>query len=166
MNKLIIRVSVVLFISGLISCGFHLRGDFKLPAQMETTYIKAVDKNTELVRVLKRALKTSNIKIVDTQQQAQAVLNISNEKQERRILSVDTQGRAREYEINYQISFSVGTDENSFLIAEQTINLQRDYLFDAEDVLAKSREQETLLKDMQQDMVRLIMSRLQAAAGK
>lgn len=133
---------------------------------METTYIKAVDKNTELVRVLKRALKTSNIKIVDTQQQAQAVLNISNEKQERRILSVDTQGRAREYEINYQISFSVGTDENSFLIAEQTINLQRDYLFDAEDVLAKSREQETLLKDMQQDMVRLIMSRLQAAAGK
>jgi len=115
---------------------------------MANTYINAADKNSELVRVLKRTLKTSNINIVDTQQQAQAVLNISNEKQERRILSVDTQGRAREYEINYQISFNVSSAENDFSIAEQTINLQRDFLFDAEDVLAKSREQDTLVKDM------------------
>jgi LPS-assembly lipoprotein len=150
----------------LSSCGFHLRGDYKLPPQMANTYIKATDNNSQLIRVLKRLLKTSNINVVKVEQQAQAILNISDEKQEKRVLSVDTQGRAREYELNYQINFNVSTDKNNFLIEEQTIKLQRDFLFDTEDVLGKGREEDTLIKDMQQDMVRLIMSRLQAAAGK
>ena len=85
---------------------------------MANTYLKAADENSFFIRVLKRALKTSSINIVKTEQQAQAVLSVSNELHEKRVLSVDSQGRALEYEINYQISFNVSADENNFSIEE------------------------------------------------
>ena len=150
----------------LTSCGFHLRGAYRLPFQMENTFIKTADENSELIRVLKRTLKASNINVVKTEQQAQAVLRVFNEQQSKRVISVDTQGRAQEYALNYQVSFDVAATDLEFLIKEQTIKLQRDFLFDTEDVLGKGREEATLIKDMQQDVVRLIMLRLQAASNK
>ena len=135
-----------------------------MPSQMIDTYINAADKNSELVHALKRALMASNVNVVGNQSESKSVLNIINEQQKKRVLSVDTQGRAREYEINYQLSFNMSFDESAFSIEQQTIKSRKIFLFDTEDVLGKSREQATLLKDMQQDMVRLIMLRLQAAA--
>ena len=143
-----------------------MRGAYQLPQAMDVSFIQADNSNSELVRALKRTLKASDIKLAETRRQASAVIFITTELQEKRVLSVDAQGRAREYTISYQISFNVSSDNSDFLIAEQNIKLQRDFLFDTEDVLGKSREQETLVKDMQQDMVRLIMLRLQAAADK
>jgi LPS-assembly lipoprotein len=150
----------------LSSCGFQLRGSYQLPVQMANTLVIADNKNSELVRALKRALTANRINIVDTRQQAQAVLTISAEQQKKRVLSVDAQGRVREYEVNYQLSFEVSSDQGDFSISRQTIKLQREFLFDTENVLGKSREQAALVKDMQQDMVRLIMLRLQATTAK
>jgi len=157
---------ICLALFSISSCGFHLRGAYQLPQAMDVSFIQADNSNSELVRALKRTLKASDIKLAETRQQASAVIFITTELQEKRVLSVDAQGRAREYEISYQISFNVSSDNSDFSIAEQKIKLQRGFLFDTEDVLGKSREQETLVKDMQQDMVRLIMLRLQAAADK
>ena len=150
----------------LTSCGFHLKGAYRLPSQMENTFIKTTDENSELIRVLKRTLKASNINVVKTEQKARAVLSVFNEQQSKRVISVDTQGRAQEYELNYQISFDVVAKDSSFLIKEQTIKLQKDFLFDTEDVLGKGREEATLVNDMQQDIVRLIMLRLQAISKR
>lgn len=152
----------ILIVCLVTACGFHLRGDYQLSPQMSNTFIKMSNQNSELFRSLKRTLQASDINVVETPQQAQAVLSIVDEKQEKRVLSVDSQGRAREYEINYQIRFSVTLADDAVLVDEQLIQLQRDFLFDTEDVLGKSREQDTLIKDMQHDMVRLIMLRLQA----
>jgi LPS-assembly lipoprotein len=152
-----------LIVFALTSCGFHLRGAYRLPTQMAVVFLKAEDNNGEVVRILKRTLKASNINIVETKEESQAVLSLSQRKQSKRVISVDTQGRVLEYELNYQINFSVKAIDSDFEINEQTIKLQRDFLFDAEDVLGKGREEATLIKDMQQDIVRLIMLRLQAA---
>lgn len=164
--KLMSLTLSLVIVFALTSCGFHLRGAYRLPSQMASTFIKTDDKNSELIRVLKRALKSSNINVVAEKQQAQAVLSIFNAQQSKRVISVDARGRAQEYELNYQISFDVTVIDADFLIKEQTIKLQRDFLFDTEDVLGKGREQATLIKDMQTDIVRLIMLRLQAASIK
>ena len=156
----------LVIVSMLSACGFHLRGDYQLPPQMTNTYIKTANKNSELFRALKRMLKASDIHIVESPQQAQAILTLDDEKQSKRVLSVDEKGRAREYEINYQVRFGVTTDMNDFLIPQQTIQMQGDFLFDTEDVLGKGREEATLIKDMQHDVVRLIMLRIQSATKK
>ena len=158
----------------LASCGYHLRGAYKLPPQMATTVIRSDNMNGELVRSLRRGLETGGINVVseanpadsDTVKQSEVtVLRIFKEKQSKRVLSVDINGRVREFELYYKISLEL-TGEDGFFVPEQTLELSRDFLFDPEDVLGKSDEEADLLRDMQRDMVRLVMLRLQAVAQK
>lgn len=144
----------------LVGCGFHLRGAYPLPTSMSATYIKASNQNSELVQHLKRTLKASDIELVDNEQQATGILDIGAEKQDKRVLSVDSKGRAREYELQYEINFELRSAQGQLVVERQTLKLARDFLFDTEDVLGKGREEATLIRDMQQDMVRLMLLRL------
>ena len=146
----------------LTSCGFQLRGAYQLPAVMQTTFIESVQSNSELVRALKRSLKTSDIILLDEPSPEAAILTLGSEEKSKRTVSVDAQGRAREYTLIYSVSFSVKAVEADFEMLEQTIRIERDFLFDTEDVLGKSREESQLYKEMQQDIVRLILLRLQS----
>ena len=148
----------------LSACGFHLRGAYVLPEVMQTTFVDAADDSSQLVRSLKRTLRANDIQLMDSAEQARAVLKLSGEKRSKRVISVDSRGRAREYALSYEISFEAAARDSDWKMERQTIRLQRDFLFDTEDVLGKGREEATLVDDMQQDTVRLIMLRLQAAA--
>lgn len=153
-------VILFLLLSFQFSCGFHLRGAYPLPESMSATYIKASNQNSELVRHLKRTLNASDIELVNSEQQASGILHIDTEKQSKRVLSVDSRGRAREYELSYEISFELRSLQGKVEIEKQSLKLVRDFLFDTEDVLGKGREETDLVRDMQQDMVRLMMLRL------
>ena len=154
---LVMLGSVFLFLDG---CGFHLRGAYPLPESMSATYIKASNQNSELVRHLKRTLKASDIELVDNEKQATSILDIGAEKQSKRVVSVDSRGRAREYELRYEINFELRSAERQVELERQVLTLVRDFLFDTEDVLGKGREEAILVRDMQQDIVRLMMLRL------
>ncbi|MFW2373458.1 MAG: LPS assembly lipoprotein LptE [Gammaproteobacteria bacterium] len=143
-----------------VSCGFHLRGAYVLPESMSSTYVKASQQNSELVRHLKRTLKASDIALVESELQATAILDIGGEKQDKRVLSVDSKGLAREYALSYEINFELRSAQGQLELERQTLKLTRDFLFDTEDVLGKGREEAILVRDMQQDMVRLMMLRL------
>lgn len=160
--KTVTSLLFVFFI--LTSCGFHLRGAYKLPSDMKVTYVESANDASALIRTLKRSLKSSGITLTENKSEALAVLKIYNEEQTKRVLSVDSQGRAQEYELSYAIKFAVSANDSDFEIAEQSLNIQRDFLFDTEDVLGKGREEDTLIKDMQVDIVRLLMLRLQSQA--
>lgn len=157
-------VYLALCLSGamlLASCGFHLRGDYQLPEAMSSVYLTGA--NTELLRDLQRALQSSGAIIVTQASDATAVLKVLKETNEQRVLSLDKNGRAREYELHYRVIYSVQGQGNDFNIDERTVDLTRDYVFDSEAVLGNSREQATLVRDMQRDAVRLILLQLQAS---
>ena len=159
----VLPVLLVLFITG---CGFHLRGAYQLPEPMAKTYVQASNQNSELIRSLKRSLKANNILLVENIRQATAILTVTSEAQNKRILSVDSRGRAREYELSYGISFNLQDTTSTIIVAQQSLKLTREFLFDTEDILGKGREESTLIKDMQQDMVRLILLRLQSVSNE
>ncbi|MDH5471526.1 MAG: LPS assembly lipoprotein LptE [Gammaproteobacteria bacterium] len=160
-NIILRQALLALLVISMTACGFHLRGAYQLPDAMAKTYVQAANQNSELIRSLKRSLKANNILVVENTSDATAVLKITSESQNKRVLSVDSKGRAREYELSYAVGFHVQTGNADFSMAEQELKLEREFLFDTEDVLGKGREESTLIKDMQQDMVRLILLRLQ-----
>ncbi|MCK4709440.1 MAG: hypothetical protein KAU21_12550, partial [Gammaproteobacteria bacterium] len=98
---------------------------------------------------------------------ARATINIENEITTQRVVSVDSQGRASEYELKLEIVFSVSVvdekEHTSFSIKNKKLELIRDYVYDNEAVLGKSREKTVLIRDMQRDASRLIMLQIQAA---
>jgi len=159
------KLSLVLLVSVLLSsCGFHLRGAYQLPEVMQATFIETPQKNSNLIRTLKRSLKASDIALIDNRSAATAVLKVGNSLKNKRIVSVDSQGRAREYTLIYTLKFSLAATHGEFEMPEQTISISRDFLFDTEDVLGKSKEESQLYEEMEQDIVRLILLRLQSKA--
>jgi len=154
---------LLLCISFLSACGFKLRGAYQLPAAMQTTYISS-QVSADFLRSLKLALKASKIKLLDEPADDIAVLKLFRESKTKRTVSVDSKGRAREYTLTYAISFTLNNQDQAFAIEEQTLSIERDFLFDPEDVLGNSRGEAQLYDEMQQDLVRLILLRLQSKA--
>jgi len=153
----------VLLLSG---CGFKLRGAYQLPEAMQTTWVEAAQPKSDFIRSLKRGLKSSGVRLVDDMSDNAAVLKIFSEKKSKRIISLDANGRAREYTLIYAVSFSVKALILEFEMPEQTVQIDRDFVFDTEDVLGNSREEAKLYQEMEQDIVRLILLRLQSGAAK
>ncbi len=145
----------------LSSCGFQLRGAYQLPQAMQLTYVKA-GSESDFVSALKRQLKASKITLVDVASDQAATLIIHKEQKQKRTVSVDSRGRAREYTLTYQVDFEVKHPSVEFSIEQQSVKIDRDFLFDTEDVLGKSKGINELYESMQQDVIRLLLLRLQS----
>ncbi|MEA3413601.1 MAG: hypothetical protein U9R74_19020, partial [Pseudomonadota bacterium] len=74
-------------------------------------------------------------------------------------------GRALEYEFFVVVVFSVQGPDKKPLLAQQTVSVTRDFIFDENEVLGKAAEAQTILKDMEADAARLMMLRMQAMAS-
>jgi outer membrane lipopolysaccharide assembly protein LptE/RlpB len=77
---------------------------------------------------------------------------------------VDTAGKVLEYETQQTIRFSVVTHENLLLVEEQEVSMAKDYIFSSSNVLSTEREDKTLRKTLQRNLVNLAMLHIAAAA--
>ena len=80
------------------------------------------------------------------------------------MLSVNTSGKVLEYDILQTITFSVVTAGSETLVPEQSLSLNRDYIFSSTDVLGKQREDKVVRANLQSNIVNLAMLRIAAAA--
>jgi LPS-assembly lipoprotein len=163
-------MSAVLLLAGMAAlsagCGFHLRGSASLPTSMAVTYIKSYDPFSTLVDDFSAALKIHDVRLTQERSEATAVLNILGNSIETRVLSVNTAGKVLEYEILQTIRFSVVTAGNEMLVPEQTVTMNRDYIFSSTDVLGSRREDKVVRANLQSNVVNLAMLRIAAAARR
>ena len=154
----------------LSACGFHLRGAFQLPDEMSLVYLSAQNRNSELLQDIQRTLKTNGSIVVGDATKAKASLKIKSEKQTQRVISVNSHGLASEYELKFEVIYSLnivsGSELTAVRIKDRKITLIRDYLYDSSAVLSSGREKSVLIRDMQRDASRLIMLQIQAAYRK
>ena len=148
----------------LASCGFQLRGTAPLP--FTSLYIQA-PVTSQLAVQLKRAVRaTSDTRVTETPEEAQVVLQITNELTEKKILSLSGGGRVSEYLLLYRVSFRLTDSKNREHIPASEILLRRDYSFNDEQALAKEHEERLLYRHMRDDAVQQLVRRLQAAQLK
>lgn len=151
--------------SFIVSCGFHLRGNQDLSLVLPEVKLVGVNQYSELGRELIRALNNAKVNVLA---ESATVLTITQNNISKRVLSLDSAGRANQYELNYRLSFSlqkkVQGDDNKpqlvDLIAAQNISEKREYLFDANLVLANTDEEIKLNNDMRQSAILQLLRRL------
>lgn len=144
----------------LAGCGFHLRGDVSLPYQ--TIYF-ALPANSVLGAKLKLNIRSGKkTEIVDTEKEAEAIFRQVLEKREKLILSINNQGRVREYQLRLTYVFRLVDAKGLDLLPLNEIVMVRDVSFNDSAVLAKEQEEQMLWDDMQQDLVQQVLRRLQA----
>ena len=144
----------------LAACGFQLRGAAPLP--FETVYMANTTGGIglDLKRNIQSGTRTT---VIDDAKKAEAVLEFLQEVREKKILSLAATGRVREFQLIYSVAFRVHDGKGGEFLPVSTVQLKRDVSFNDTDVLAKETEEALLFRDMQFDMVQLILRRLAAA---
>lgn len=162
LSRLIVAVATASLIAG---CGFQLRGGGGLP-NVESVRVNTVSDNMrdELTVFLEDG--ATRITTADEDPNA-ALLNVASEAFERRVLSVDpNSGKAREYELAYTVDFMLSDAEGKALVDKQTVRLVRDFVFDEDAVIGKSREESVLREEMRRDAMQQVIRRLRVALSE
>ena len=148
----------------LAACGFQLRGVAPLP--FDSLFVQAPS-SSQFANLLKRAVRTgSGARVTDRPDEADVILQIMSETQERQILSLSGGGRVGEYQLRYRVAFRLTDRQNREHIPASEIVLHRDYSFTDEQALSKQSEEALLFRDMRTDAVQQLVRRLQAARLK
>jgi len=144
------------FVSLLVSCGFHLRGDPTVPAELARTYIATDDRYSLFYRTFRRQLENAGAELVESPVDATAEFTILADDTGQRVLSVSARNVPTEFEVYYTVYYTVRSGEKA-LLEPQLHTLTRDYTYDETQVLGKAREEELLRKAIVEDLVRLVL---------
>ena len=159
MQNFIRRISVgLIFAFALSACGFQLRGVADL--SFKNLYIQGAP--LSISRDLKQSLKTNGIQVVDNAENAEMLLELLSETNEKRILSLSSSGVVREYELNYRVSFRTREPASPTWSAPQSVQTRRNFSYNDNALLGKAEEEAMLNLDMHKDAVREVMRRLSA----
>ena len=144
----------------LAGCGFHLRGAGSSKLPYKTMYI-ALPETAEVNIWLQRYINASgSTEIVADAKTADATFQQLADSRQKTILSVNAQGRVREYRLQLNYTFRVVNQQGQVLVEPNEINLNRDISFDDSNILSKDLEEGLLWRDMNSDLVNQIMRRL------
>ena len=149
---------VLLLALTLTACGFQLRGAADL--SFKTLYIQGP--KLSISRELQQSLKANGIQVVESAKKAELLLELVNEVNEKRILSLSGGGLVREYELNYSVNFRTREPANALWGPVQTVQVRRDYSYNDNALLGKLDEEARLNTDMRKDAVREVLRRLTA----
>ena len=153
------QLSWVFLIALLITaCGFQLRGS----APLSFTTLNFQGGALSIKKDLKRTLETNNVKIVDSAEDAEMLLELLNESTEKRILSLSGGGLVREFELYYTVNFRTRPQSETLWGRVQTIQIRRDFSYNDKALLGKAEEEAGLYADMRKESVRAILRRLSA----
>jgi LPS-assembly lipoprotein len=179
------KLSVILLLIGVLAaCGFKLRGSADLPGY-RLPFAKialSLSPISEFYAQLKRTIEASSpgTRVVEAKE-AEAILTVLGDTNQKVILSLTAAGRAREYQLVRTFTFKVHanvaaatptppvkyTDAPVAVPTEyiplSTITLRREITFSDDLVLSKESEEALLWRDIQSDLVQQLMRRLAAA---
>ncbi len=149
--------------ASLSACGFQLRGsDGQYNMPFKSIYL-AFPETSSLGTALKRNLRGGDqVEVVSDPLKAEARFEVLSESRGKQILSLNSQGRVREYLLTYTLMFRLVDAKGGQLLGPTEISLKRPLAYNETQVLAKESEEALLYRDMQGDLVQQILRRLAA----
>lgn len=169
MNQTSTRLQLLAPIFSLLlalgGCGFHLRGSVELPPSLSDIYVEQ-EQAPLIVEALNRAFTEQHLSMVEKKDQAQVVLNVSQERYRRDVLSVGASGEVQEFQLSYAVDLRILDSSDQVLADPQTLIITRELRYDSEEVVAKAGEEQQLKTEMLADAARQILRRLQFIESK
>ena len=144
------RAAVLGVVAALaVGCGFQLRS-WDLAVAFETARIDA-DRSADLGRDLAAALRSAGVRVVEAN--ADVVLELADQRSERRSGAVTSAGRAAEYELALEVSFGVVGGDGQALAATRLLRSERVARLQGDNIVGASEEQTLLIAEMRNDLI-------------
>jgi LPS-assembly lipoprotein len=146
----------------LAACGFHLRQNAALPAAMQRVHLDARG-GSNFQRQLNLALERAGVTVEDTGGPGVAELSVPTAAFSTDTLTSGGYARISEYAVHYTVKFSVTDASGQILVPMQSINMSREFSYEASNTVGSASQIEQIQKSLDDDMVQAIMFRLEAA---
>ncbi len=152
--------------TALAGCGFQLRGQRNVDLGVAKALL--VSQGGDLAsQELRRQLAYAGVRVVGSAAAADIVVTVGPERFDRRVLSVDPDtGKVREFEIGYELGYSVRRPDGTVVLQEDRIELERDFTFDETAVLGAFEEQVLLERELRIDAAETMLRRLESVELK
>lgn len=149
----------------LSACGFHLRRGAQLPPGMQRIHL-TVNSSGDLQRQIARELEISGATLVDAPGPGVAEMQVPRANFQTQALTFTGHARVGEYTVRLRLLFQVRDHKGKVIVPMQTIQLARDFTYDARQPVGTETQTEQLHQSMTTDAVQAIMFRLRAAAER
>jgi LPS-assembly lipoprotein len=156
MNAALKNILILILTLSITSCGFQLRGS--LDNNFDS--IQIIGGSSGFTKLIIKKYKQSGIKIKKSS--ADKVIEIVTDEFEKRILSLSSTGKVREYQLNYFISYRIKTLSGEWG-PEIKIKSRRVYSYNDQNIVAKQQEEENLIKGMKEQIIRTMTSQISSA---
>jgi LPS-assembly lipoprotein len=150
---------LLLALTLLQGCGFHLRGEVSLLNEMSSTWIAGQGVSSGLTHSVGNAIRNSNGDTARSEKEASAILLLSNESFSRQVATVGSDGKVSEYQLSYQLDWELSNKQGTVL-REGTLKQRENYQYSANQLLGKSQEEKHLRQRMVREVTRDLMRSL------
>jgi LPS-assembly lipoprotein len=158
MVRLLLLVCLVLAVP---ACGFHPRGTLALAQDLGPVKVQTADRYSPLAQGLSVALTRAGVKAA-VDGEPSATLRVLGESLSTRPLTVDVRALVREYETIYRVRFDLVDADGKRRMPEQTLELTREFTYDAFAQAGSPAEQQLIEQELRRDMQAAILRRLDA----
>ena len=156
-----INLVALIAIATLTACGFHLRGAQPLP--FDSIHL-GVSSYSDVGAELRRHIAANGKTVLkDKASDAQVSIQVLQETRNKTILSLNTQGQVRDYQLQTSFTFKLVDAAGNEVIPASSISVHRDLTYNDAQVLAKEQEEIQLYREMQNDIVQQLLRRLASA---
>ncbi len=149
-------------VSGLMACGYRLRGMVDLPFK---TIAITGNPSPPLRADLQTAILTgTDAKVAINPKDADLTLEITSDLNGREILAYNSNGQVSAYRLNMRVGFRAYDNTGADVVPEAEIYMTRDMDFSVSTVLATDVQIQQFLSLMRRDLAVQILRRVSASA--
>jgi LPS-assembly lipoprotein len=164
------RTSFALIVAGaaalLTACGFHLRGEAQLPPGMARIHVDSADPYGPLKRNLEKALARAGATIEANAGEGIAEIQLTGVSLAPVVRSVAANARVNEFTMLYHLELQITDSSRKVLLPKQVVEQSRVFTFDQTQAIGTGAEQDEIKKEMERDMVQVVLRKVESAERK
>ena len=150
----------------LSACGFHLRGQYQLPASLFRLHLQTSSPYDPFIQRLEQVLTTMKVVLLPTAAEANGVLVIHSMKSGQSLLSSSTTSQVNTYALTYTIVFSLQSPSGKVLLPSQSVSASQSYTVSSNDAIAGSSQEQQLQVQLYQDVIYQLFNQLSSKKVK
>ena len=93
-------------------------------------------------------------------------IRIEDYEESKRVVSIGSDGRVSEYQINMSINYTIMSEKNNSMIDSNEIKIEDFYEFFPNDILASTEEEVQIKREMTEKLIMKLVFRLDSIMSK
>ena len=159
-------LALALVLPLLSACGFHMRGEAQLPSGMQRVHVESADPFGPLKRNIEKALQRAGATIETQSGEGIAEIRLTAVSLAPIVRSVSANARVNEFTMLYHVEIQIADASGKVLLPKQVVEQSRVFTFDQTQAIGTGAEQDEIKKEMERDMVQVVLRKIESAERK